>query len=391
MSQTFTTLTTGIVDRNDGTILARLWRGAKPGSKAFRVRDYKNKRECIAAAKAWRTEAFAKRNRGEEQEPRARLFVTLTDECHDWLDYMQAHEVVERSTWLGYRAVINSTIAPTLGKLHCHEVTRRAVEEWITALMRKGTDPRRIRHAKNIVVRVLDRAIDRGIITGHGIASVRVRSPRASARPSYIPAPDHDTVVAIIDAIRPRWRIVAQLAYDAGLRFGEAAGLRPCDVVRDDDGWWLMIEQQVPKVGNVRKPKNQKTRRVPATPELVMLLRAHEAEYGLSVDGCYVSAPEGGRIYYEEWRREWLRVKAELGHSLKGVHMLRHGYASHHAEREPLAAVQGWLGHAQLSTTTDYYVKATTNARPGTSPLRANGNRKAKPGQRKVNGAGHTD
>ncbi|MCV7100952.1 tyrosine-type recombinase/integrase [Mycobacterium palustre] len=167
----------------------------------------------------------------------------------------------------------------------------------------------------------------------------RVKPPAPAPRP----VPD-DIWDELIAAAQPRERLMARLAGEAGLRRAEVAVVHSDDIVRDLQGWSLIVHG-----------KGGRQRLVPLTAELTAELRTFCSRRGYlfpgQVDG-HISAEWVGtmisRLMPPGWSMHKLRHRfATLGYS--GTHNLR--------------AVQEALGHASVATTQRYTAVTTIEVR----------------------------
>ena len=152
-----------------------------------------------------------------------------------------------------------------------------------------------------------------------------------------------------------------------GLRRGEAAGLRWCDV--DLEGGTVTIAQQRIAYGRtvqVGPPKTAASRRTIALDrQTVRILRAHrrrqqaerKAAGGSWQDSGYVfTAPDGSPLHPDWLTRRFRRLVTLSGLPPVRLHDLRHGAASLAlAAGADLKTVQALLGHASIVLTADTY------------------------------------
>ena len=215
------------------------------------------------------------------------------------------------------------------------EVTTADIVEW-SALNMWARDTRRSALAS---VRGFYRwADDAGYSPGVDLA--KIPTIRASA-PSPRPADD-------LSVLRARdsedWRVIlaVRLASELGLRRGEVAKIRGCDVVADLLGYSLIVHG-----------KGGKTRIIPITLDLAQAITEHGAGWTFEGDDHgHISPAWIGRI---------------VGRALPtGVtmHALRHRFATRAYERtSDLVAVQKILGHTSPQTTLRYLAIADTSLR----------------------------
>ena len=173
-----------------------------------------------------------------------------------------------------------------------------------------------------------------------GVDPSRVPTVRASA-----PAPRPADAAAIARArLSPDWRVrlAVRLASELGLRRGEVAKVRGCDLVRDLHGWSLIVHG-----------KGGKPRTVPVSESIAVEIQGRGPGWLFpGADSGHVSAEWIGRL---------------VGRALPpGVtmHALRHSFATRAYERTgDLVAVQRVLGHESPQTTLRYLAIADQTLR----------------------------
>lgn len=157
------------------------------------------------------------------------------------------------------------------------------------------------------------------------------------------------------------------LAATTGMRRGELAGLRWCDVNLDDG--YLDISNTRTSVGYQvveREPKSKKSaRRVALDGATVAVLRAHKASHSAARlaasvtfnPGDYLFVRDDGRPYHPEAiSRQFKRAFSRLELPPVRLHDVRHGHASAGLLAGiPAKVMADRLGHASVSVTLDIY------------------------------------
>ena len=151
-----------------------------------------------------------------------------------------------------------------------------------------------------------------------------------------------------------------QLMAVSGLRRGEAAGLRWCDI--DFAGTTLTVSRQLQETSRglvLLPPKSIAGNRVLALdPWTLQVLAAHRGRRQLPA-GCagYVFARPGGRPYPPGYlTRRFAKLVRREGLPPIRLHDLRHGAATLTlAGGADLKAIQAMLGHASIILTADTY------------------------------------
>lgn len=188
-------------------------------------------------------------------------------------------------------------------------------------------------------------------------------------KPKTLPAVlSRDEVTRLFQAVAdPRYRLLLQTAYAAGLRVSEVVALQVTDI----DSQRLLL--------HIRAAKGHKDRLVPLSALLLQQLRDYWRRYrpphwlfpGQKPDAP-LSIGQVQRICRQALRAAGITKKASM-------HTLRHSYATHLLESgTDLATLQKLLGHNQLSTTLRYthiqephlrQVRSPLDTLPGLEPL----------------------
>ena len=233
---------------------------------------------------------------------------------------------LQDSTRNRYAAVIRNMILPHLGDRMTDELTRDEVEEWID---RKAVlySPETVRKAWQVLSRACEAAMEAGELH-RSPCSRSIRLPRLQRH--------HDQgfltryeVLAIADAIDPKYRAMVLLAGNSGLRWEEAAGLKRNRI--DLTLRTVQVVQGLKGDGTLGPPKTRAARRTIRLPGSVIPEMIHHLNaYPPGEKSLVFTAPQGGPISYTNWRRRvWNPAVAKALGERVGFHALRHAHASH--------------------------------------------------------------
>ena len=153
----------------------------------------------------------------------------------------------------------------------------------------------------------------------------------AAPREYRVYAPEASDVIALIDALDDRYRIVGWLSFLLGLRNGEARGLLYSDVVKDVSGgaritinWQTNHDETGARY--LDTPKAGSRGVIYANDFLVAKIDAHVERYGLGPNGEIVTSIQGAEMSYNSWDSARRRAVAKSGVRLT-AHQLRHARA----------------------------------------------------------------
>jgi integrase len=307
-----------------------------------------------------------------------------------WLRHWLGSRAAPRfSTLRGYASHVRLYLEPCLGQILLADLRTAHVQAMFTAIARqRAAEGRPVTAATlaRIKATLLNAAIRAGYLTGNPAChtelpsgrrprpvvwtSARVREwQRTGIRPPvavWLPA----QTARFLNAIRDdRLYAAYHLIALRGLRRGEAAGLRWCDV--DLDGATVVICQQLQQYSghlSVWPPKTARSERAVALDRTtVTVLRRHraaqEAERTALGDryhdsGYVFTGINGDPMAPDRLSRHFKQLSAEAGLPPVRLHDLRHGAASLAglAAGAELKTIQDQLGHSSIVLTADTYI-----------------------------------
>jgi integrase len=303
----------------------------------------------------------ADKQRGDYLDPRAGR-TTLAEVAELWLSAKSMRQKTEST----YRSILKTHIYPTFGSTAIAEINTLAIQKWI-ADMSKAERPLAagtIHNAFRVLKGVLDAAVR---------AELRRTNPAAILGKGNLPRAEHremhfltaQEVKRLASQFEPPYELMIEFAVVTGMRAGEINALRweNVDLLRGK----VKVAESISRVGynvTVEKPKNNRTRQVPLTPEVTRQLRNYATVHPDFNPESYVwPDPETNdprspmnyskHFYGKLWRPA---VKAAgLPEALR-FHDLRHTCASLliRANIKP-KAIQEHLGHATFAITMDRY------------------------------------
>lgn len=237
------------------------------------------------------------------------------------------------------------------------------IEEWMAE--RTGS-PKTTNDVIGVVSQAYDMALRRSM-AGFTMNPVRVAQKLKVHRDSRLATPlEH--VHEIIEALPDHKRIAGHLAFEAGCRRAEIAGLRDVEVDYDRNQLHLNYQwRKRPRRGyGYEELKNHHRRTVPLPADSTLLarIREHLVAQGPTKTGAVLAGFDGRPISTQALTRTWQVARAAAGlPELDGWHVLRHAFGSWHLEHgENPANIAAWMGDT-LETFTKHY-----GLRTGTAP-----------------------
>jgi integrase len=291
----------------------------------------------------------------------ARAFVR--DYLSRWLEAAVKPSVRPRSFAAAQLNV--NRLLPRLGGLRLSALSATEIQAAYGALLDRGLSRRSVEQAHSVLHRALKQAVGWGLLVRNPTDSVTV--PRPDRREMRT-LTEEQVQALFAKTVRDRWHALWVVLVTAGLRLGEATGLRWDDVKLDAGTLSVQRSLQWQKGAGLVfvEPKTKRSRRtVHLAPGAVAALREHrrlQAAERLAFDG--------------EWGHPTLvfpnavgrpvdpaRITDQLGRSLKAaevprvrVHDLRHTCATLLLQRNVHPKlVQEMLGHSTIAITLDLY------------------------------------
>jgi integrase len=300
-------------------------------------------------ARAWLLEAERAARTGVLADPRR-----AREPLGSFFEYvMQTTSSLRPKTREVYRGLMERHVLPSLGARPLEQIAPADVKRLLAGLADR---PATAHAVYRVLRRVLQVAVDEGRLVRNPAARLQLRRPEPRAVRVLEPA----ELLALADAVEPRWRSAVLLMGLAGLRVGELAGLQ----VRDYDPLHgtLRIERAATEVeGRVTFGPTKGGR--PRALVLPRLAREALEEHlrGLpdaGPDTLIFTGPRGGLIRPTLFGRRVIAPAARRA----GIeppptpHQLRHAAVS-------LALAAGWnaravqelAGHADVGTTINVY------------------------------------
>ncbi len=250
---------------------------------------------------------------------------------------------------------LRSLVLPTFADMPIGKVGLFDVQAWVNDLDADGYAPATIRKAYQLLGRILNDAVNGGLIAATPCQDVDL--PKIEQTEKRFLSPDE--IIHLADTISPRYRALVITAAYTGCRIGELLAL---DTDRyQPDKRIFRIDRSLAEVrGHLRfgQPKTTAARRAVTLPTwLPEVIDQHLTDYPSGPDGLLFTAPQGGPIRRNAFRsRVWLpAVSDSVGQPMR-FHDLRHSHvALLIADGAHPAVIASRLGHTSVKTVLDVY------------------------------------
>lgn len=315
------------------------------------------------------TEKFQEKKIINSEEYSAFLREWLTD----WLENSKKTEI-KKSSYTQYSSVVYNHLIPTIGDYRLQEVTSDVIQNYVKAKLshhQKALSSTTVRRHISILSSALKQAVKLGIITVNPCIDVCI--PAAKKRKMDVFSKEEyqkleKTLCCDQDKVKAT---AVLLALKTGVRLGELAALRWCDI--DFEEKTMMVRDAVHRVNTSEEAGGKKTtmifegtksyyseRNIPMNHEIYTLLKGYEAI--LSVKGEFVFlSKKGSFIDPRVYQTYFADVLKNAGIKKRNFHILRHTFATRAASKNmQLAVLSRLLGHSNITVTLKSYIHPLT-------------------------------
>ncbi|MFD6893491.1 tyrosine-type recombinase/integrase [Rhodococcus sp. NPDC060086] len=266
-----------------------------------------------------------------------------------WLERQRGH--MKPSGWRSYESAWRIWVEPSWGRVQVSKVKYTDVQAWVAQIAAQR-GPVIVQTAYSVLSRILEDAVRDGLLASNPARGVRL--PRKPP-PRHVFL-SHEQVGHLADEAPERYRSLVLLLAYCGLRWGEAAALRPSDI--DFLRRRVRLERNAVN-GRVGTLKGHKSREV-VMPGFVAEALARQCE-GKARDDLLWPSQTGGFLGPPSAHDSWLSGAVRRC-QLRGefprvtVHDLRHTAASLMVSAGAnVKAIQRSLGHQSAAMTLDTY------------------------------------
>ena len=250
-------------------------------------------------AQRWLSAAETDQSRGDWHDPR------LGDvPFSEWAERWMATKAptLGPATQDLYRYLLRKHVVPRFGAMAVGRITASEVQAWLAVMHRTELSPNTVAKAYRCLSGVMDGAVDAGLIA---------RSPctlkgAGTERHAEMQIATPEQVAELAAAVGPRWEALVFAAAYTGLRWGELAGLRRCDV--DLERNLISVTRKLAEVNgelSFSPPKTAAGKRTIGMPSFVARsLAVHIDLYALrGADGLVFPSADGQPMRRSNFRR----------------------------------------------------------------------------------------
>jgi integrase len=292
-------------------------------------------------------------------ENTTRADATFADAAAEFLRYIRDDREREASTLNDYQGVIKHYLLPRFGNRDVASITAAEIEAYRDEL-KKLTRPDGSRRLSN-------RTIVRHLVVLNAIFKRAARVWRLPSNPASgdlvdrppvrysgefrTLTPDEVRAVAAAMAVPEEAALVLTAAF-TGLRLGELLALRWADI---DFVLHRVHVRRSFASGREKAPKSGKVRSSVLVDEVAATLdRLSRRDLFTEPEDLVFCSPLGHHLSHGMLRRRFYDALKAVGAPHVRLHDLRHGFGTLAVQAFPITDVQGYLGHAHISTTMRY-------------------------------------
>ncbi len=324
----------------------------------YSARDGRKIRQTFpthGAARSWRADAQRQVERGALRSPTA---TTVRETAEAWLTGARSGAILNRSgdrykpsAVRGYEQALRLRVLPAIGAKRLSEVSTSDLQRLVDRWRAEGLNPATVRNTLLPVRAIYRRAVNRGGLPVNPTRGIDL--PAVRGRRDQIVNPDQ--AARMIAALPVGDRALWATALYAGLRAGELAALRWCDL--DLKAGVIRVERSWDKREGPIEPKSQAGRRaVPIAPQLRAHLAAHQLASQRTADGLAFGRTPVLPFGHGTILRRAARVWETANLPALGLHDARHTYASLMiAAGVNAKALSTFMGHSSVTITFDRY------------------------------------
>jgi integrase/recombinase XerC len=273
--------------------------------------------------------------------------LTLDGYLRLWLPRVRAR-TRPRTAYL-YDWLIDRHLGP-LRPLKLRAITRADVQAIVATMQTEGLAPATVKQCLTVLGMILTDAVDDELIVRNVASGLARKIKTRQVRPPTIYAPEQ--IALFMQAAEERHPALAplfSLCSGAGLRVGEARGIRGSDV--NIPTRTVTVVRSIRDNTRIGPTKSGKTRTVDLPTSTLRLLEPYQRRVGW----CFPGREKGSVISYTTVRYAMRDICEAANLPPGSPHALRHAFASALvAQGVPLEWVRRTLGHSNIQTTMIY-------------------------------------
>jgi integrase len=280
-----------------------------------------------------------------------------------------------------YRRDARNHIVPRLGDVPAKALSPLQVRDWVNGLAKAGMKSKSIANVHGLLSAAMQTAMRDGLRADNPCKGVRLpdREHNEDDRIWFLTLAQYEGLLACFPE---EWKIVPELLFATGMRWGEATALMADDLYLDDDSPFVSVVRAWKRgetaTHYLAKPKSRRSvRDISIDSGLANMLAeqlerngdpgapvrySNGRERGELPGNFVLRGAEGGQLHYSNFQaRVWTpalnkAIKEGVLRERPTIHCLRHTHASLLLQDGvPMLTVSRRLGHESVNTTTSIY------------------------------------
>ena len=247
---------------------------------------------------------------------------------------------------------------PILGEYKIQDLDKFVIEDAYKKMFKGKYSDNTIELFARHFKQLLNYAVDRNIITDSPHKNVKIIKTGNHKKVNAYTESEQRKIIDYLKLHYEPYNVLFYLLISTGMREGEAAALT-WDDINLSSGKININKTAIRIKGAVSIQDHPKTESSIRTIYLPDNVRRHIWEYKNTMEGKqhHVFCTSKGNIYNAATlRSRWIKICAELNIPYKGVHSLRHTFATRALEKGiDIKTVSSILGHKNVKTTMDIY------------------------------------
>jgi len=277
---------------------------------------------------------------------------------HEWVElWLPTRHDLRATTWARLETTMQKQVLPRFGNAPLRAITNSSIRQWVTDLLASGLSAATTRKAVFALRQCLDAAIADNRLHFNPATAVPLPSERQRP-PRYL---SQNEVERLVNEIPSQYRALVLVGAYAGLRWGEAVGLRRRDIdpLRSRIRVTSTAVELRGRVTLDNEPKTTRSKRsVPVARSVMRRIELHLSEFvDPASEALVFIASEGGPLF-RSWSRNVLRPAVQRAGLDGGItfHGLRHSFvAIMVAAGCNVREVSEWAGHNSVAFTLTRY------------------------------------
>lgn len=289
----------------------------------------------------------------------AKQTITVQELAEKWL-YDVKEKEVSRQVFVQMEHRFRKHLYPRLGKYRVQDLTKSIIEDFYELEYGDRYSDGTVEVFSQNFKGLLNYAVDKGIIVKSPHDKAIVRKYKNRKKVEAYSEIEQKKIVAYLKTKSEPYNALFYLLISTGIREGEAAALTWNDI--DLDAGTIRIDKTIIRVNGVTSIQSH-----PKTASSVRTIFMSEntlkyvKEYGLCQEvhtdgGLVFSNCRGNPYYAATLRSRWVKACAIMDIPYRGVHSLRHTFATRALEKGiDIKTVSTILGHKNVVTTMNIY------------------------------------